>query len=100
VKALGYICATVLAWAYTATLSGWALSHLWLWFAVATFGVPALSIPQAIGVSMVVSYMTHHVDMSKKDPRSFGEQLAAAAAWGTCKPLFALGFGLIVRGFL
>ena len=99
-KALGYFFATVLAWAYTAMLSGWALSHLWLWFAVAAFHVPSLTIPQAVGLSMVVGFMTHHVDLSKKDPRPYGEQLCTVIAWGTVKPLLALGFGLIVRWFL
>lgn len=39
-------------WAY-----GFVLTKLWLWFMVPTFGLPALSLPVAIGITMIVRFM-------------------------------------------
>jgi hypothetical protein len=39
--------------------SGYVLTILWTWFIVPTFGVPALTLAPAIGLSIVVSYLTH-----------------------------------------
>lgn len=36
------------------------LTKLWAWFVVTTFGVASLSFVQAIGVSLVVGYVTSH----------------------------------------
>ena len=41
-------------------LRGWVLSILWRWFMVPTLGLPALSVPQAIGIALVVGMLTHH----------------------------------------
>lgn len=43
---------------YGAMMNGWALSKLWSWFIVSTFALPALTIPAAIGVALVVNYLT------------------------------------------
>jgi len=40
-------------------LRGWVLSILWRWFMVPTLGLPALSVPQAIGIALVVGMLTH-----------------------------------------
>lgn len=99
-SALGYVAATILSMVYTNLLSGWALSILWAWFVVAVFALPALSIPQTIGVSLVVSYLTHQVDHKDDRTRPFAEILASSIAYGTLKPLFALASGLAVKGFM
>lgn len=99
-SALGYIAATILWMVYTCTLSGWALSILWSWFMVAVFALPALTIPQAIGVSLVVSYLTHQVDHKDDRSRPFGQILLHMVAYGTLKPLSALAFGAVVKGFM
>ena len=39
---------------------GYVLSILWAWFLVPAFGLPVLSIPSAIGLSLVVSMLTNH----------------------------------------
>lgn len=76
--------------------SGYALSILWGWFIVALFGLPALGISQAMGVSLVVSYMTHQVPPKTEKERSFGEEMLLAIL----KPLFALGVGWIILQFI
>lgn len=45
---------------------GYVLSILWAWFIVPTFGLPALSIPFAIGLALVVGFLTAS-NAKKKD---------------------------------
>lgn len=40
-------------------LRGYVLSVLWRWFMVPTLGLPVLSVPQAIGIALVVGMLTH-----------------------------------------
>ena len=40
-------------------INGWALSLLWGWFIVPVFSAPALTLGQAIGIAMVVSFLTY-----------------------------------------
>lgn len=44
----------------SAALGGWVISVLWGWFVVPTFHVAAITVPQAIGVDLIVTYMTWH----------------------------------------
>lgn len=39
---------------------GYVLSILWAWFVVPLFGLPQLSIPLAIGISLIVGMLTNH----------------------------------------
>lgn len=81
--------------------NGYALSVLWGWFVVPTFGVPQLSVVSAIGIALIVSYMTHQITDDKKGEKgNFGETMAQATANAITKPLFALLFGYIVHLFM
>ena len=44
--------------AFSAMWRGYVLSVLWAWFIVPTFGAPELSIPFAIGLALVVGFLT------------------------------------------
>lgn len=98
-KIIGYISTTIVIMVYAAMMNGWALSKLWSWFIVTTFGLPALTIPAAIGLAMVVSYLTTKLD-DKKSEDKYWETLVKGAVIATIKPLFALGFGAIVKLWL
>jgi len=37
---------------------GWILSKLWLWLIVPTFGVQPLKVMQAIGINLVIGFVT------------------------------------------
>lgn len=75
--------------------SGFAISMLWDWFIVATFGLKALTIAQAIGLGLVVAYMA--VPMRKGDDSwTLGEKIAIAIF----KPLIFLGLGWVVHLFM
>lgn len=47
--------------------NGYALSILWAWFIAPTFHLPELSVTQAIGIAIVVNYLTHRgIDAEKE----------------------------------
>lgn len=99
-KTIGLLTTTLLIMVYTVLMNGWALAKLWAWFIVPTFSAPPLSIPAAIGVSLVVSYLTFHAKTDDKDEEDWVDILIRGALVGTLKPLFALGVGAIVAAFL
>jgi len=79
-------------------LSGWALTHLWRWFIVPQFGVSELSIAEAIGISLVVSYLTYH-PVETKDDRSDNEKYSAMIVY-LLRPLITLAVGWVVHQFV
>ncbi len=105
-KASTFLIGFVLFFAFlvlSAMLNGYALSVLWGWFIVPTFGLPQLSVVAAIGVAMVVGYLTNHQQPEKEDPyddRSFGQKMGPVIALAVMKPIFALTFGWIVHLFM
>ncbi len=46
-------------WFFGSIWSGYVLTILWHWFVVPTFQLPELTIFPAIGIAMVVSYLTY-----------------------------------------
>ena len=100
-QAIGYITVTALAIVYGQTLNGWTLCVLWEWFIVPTFGCVGLSIPAAIGISLVVSYLTTTTKTQReKEQRPFGEMLLEGIITSTIKTVLALMFGYVVQYFM
>lgn len=96
---LGAIAAFLLLIALDVVLSGYAISVLWVWFVVGTFNIAALSIPQSIGLALLVSYMTkqyQNTETSKDAVEAFGKALFLMLA----KAGFALAVGWIVTLFM
>lgn len=79
---------------------GYVLMILWAWFVVPTFGLPALAIAPAIGLAMVVSFLTYQSDASKEPECEFSERMAKAVARALLTPAFVLGIGWVVRQFM
>jgi len=62
------VIAMVLLIPVVSVLNGWVLSILWGWFIVGLFGLPVLTIAPAIGVGLVVTFLTHqHVENKNRD---------------------------------
>lgn len=82
--------------------NGYALSVLWGWFVVPTFGAPALGVVPAIGIAMVVGYLTHQTtpDSKKEDDDGIGALIGKMVILALGKPAFALFFGWIVHLFM
>lgn len=53
---------------YGMAVSGMVLAWMWFWFMVPIFHLPVLSIPQAIGISMVVSFVTKNFEIDETPP--------------------------------
>lgn len=84
--------------------SGYVLSVLWAWFIVPTFELQAISIPAAIGVSLLVNYLTSKSPQANEGNQSGQSKIAQTFINGLVfmffSPLFALGMGAVVRMFM
>ena len=51
---------------------GFVFMKLWAWFVVPMFGLPALTIPVAIGIALLVGFLTHQRNgESDADPMDY-----------------------------
>ncbi len=82
--------------------NAYALSVLWGWFVVPLFALPALSIPVAMGLSVIVNFMTSHSTTESKtsDDDEPWETLLKAFIYVIFRPGFALLFGWIIHSFM
>lgn len=78
-------------------LNGWALSVLWAWFVVGLFDLPSLSLGNAIGLSMVISFMTRQYMESQVVTKDPVEKIAIALGWCVGRPLVTVAMGWIVH---
>jgi len=97
-KVLGAILGVVALIVLSVALNGFALSLLWDWFIVPVFGLPKLPVTSAIGLSLVVGYLTHQ--LPNEDTRSFGKTMAREVCLAVFKPSLALLFGWVLRWFI
>ena len=88
---LGFIPLIVLAY----LLNGLVLCQLWQWFVV-PFGLPTLTIAQALGLGTLISYLTKYTPIGQNNKATFGEAVGTAIGW----PLVALTIGWIIQLFL
>lgn len=79
----------------SAIWSGYVLTVLWDWFVVQTFRLPHLSLPAAIGIAIVVRYLTWQPVESPDD--DFAEAMIKGAGTALLLPAFMLLFGWIVQ---
>lgn len=98
------LLALIIAWLATmvvgAVMSGWVLSVMWGWFVV-PFGVPPIGIAWAIGISLVVGYMTYQSDaVVKTDDEDRVQTVVNLVALAVLRPLLALAIGAIVHAFM
>lgn len=97
---LGKFALAILNLAYSIgcmILSGCVLSLLWAWFIASTFGLPLLTIPVAIGVMLVVGYLTKQADFNNSDREDYQKRVNVVQI---VKPLSALVVGWVIKMFL
>lgn len=88
---------TIFAIIVSVLLNGYVLSVLWGWFIVPVFGLPALSIPVAIGLALVVSFLTKDVTIDdSSDKQNAGKKLVVIML----RPLLVLFTGWIVKQWM
>lgn len=82
-------------------VNGWALATLWGWFVVPVFGLPVLTIGQAVGISCVTSFLfpkqTNQDDGKKKET---WENIFNLLSVTVLQPLFAVFVVWIVLQFV
>jgi hypothetical protein len=96
--AFAYIPVLVLLSAFT---HGWALTTLWRWFIVPTFGATPLTYLQAVGMSMTVRLMTYHVSASKEqEEKGIGYTVVKATAGAILYPVLTVGSAWLIMQFM
>lgn len=101
-EVLGFLFAIILLIPYSMLMNGWAITKLWGWFIV-PFGLPALTIPMALGIFTFVTYMTYRIDFAeaKADAaKGIGHVLVKSFTVSTFKPLTAILMGWIIHLFM
>lgn len=80
----------------TSIFKGWALSIMWGWFMVPTLDLPSISIVQAIGIALVIGYLTREISADNDDDYS----LVGKIIFEIFKGGFILATGWIVHLFM
>ena len=102
IKLMGLAGALLLI-AGSALWSGCALSLLWGWFFVPALGLPELSVPAAIGVALVVGYLTHQYKYEPECAQTATEKLEKwlnLICHAILKPAMVLCMGWIVKQWM
>lgn len=97
---LGVILFLVLYLGGLTLLNGWVLSKLWLWFVVPIFGFKPLTVVQAIGIALVVRFLTADTTTSPKNPDETNAEKFAKILVPYFISIIALGMGYLVKLFL
>ena len=79
--------------------NGYVLTVLWGWFVVPTFHLPVLTLAPAIGIALVIGFMTHRPDV-KSDETPIGEKIIRASIDAILYPLIALIIAWVVHLFM
>lgn len=94
---LGFVALLVVS----SIFNGYVLSVLWGWFIIPVFNLPELTVVPAIGIAMVVSYLTYQYNESdESDDKIFGEKIGKLIVMAILRPLLVLFFGWIVHLFM
>ena len=79
-------------------LSAWAGATLWEWFVAPLFGLPLLNYAQALGLALVAKYFASHTP-PYKEKELMVEKISAILV-PLLNPLFVVGLGWVIKGFL
>lgn len=93
---IGYVVALVASY----LLNGWALTILWGWFIRPTFHLPTLNLAPAIGLSIVIGFLTRRYDSSEQKKQTTSQKWVEPLAYAMASPLLSLGIGWIVHLFM
>lgn len=79
-----------------AILRGFVLTKLWAWFVVPFFGLPALSIPLAIGISLLIGFLAQSPTAKDVESGDWKKSFSISIL----SPLITLFIGWIVTFWL
>ena len=96
---LGVILAVPILLVYGYLSNGIVLSSLWEWFVVPIFHINSITIVQAIGIAIVVGFLTHQTtNNSDKDEEQTDKW--AKLIYGFISPWLTLLIAYIVHSFM
>lgn len=100
--ALGIVLTAFFAIFLIAIVRGWVMTVLWSWFVVPTFHLPELSIPVAIGLSLMIGmFIAKRISAEKSEQKkSSSELVGEILGVGFGGPLLVLFFGWIITLFM
>lgn len=78
-----------------ATWNGFVLSKLWEWFIVPSLHAPSLRIPYAIGIALIVGWLTHKTRKTEDEPEAIH-----IIVMSLILPPLLLGYGWVVTLFI
>lgn len=80
-------------------MNGYTFMKLWQWFVVPTFHLPVLSLVQALGLGMCVTFLTYKPQLNdnKPDMEGIKQMLIHATCWAFLKPIMTLCIGYIIK---
>ncbi len=81
-------------------INGWVLSKIWLWFIVHSFNAPVISIPEAIGLMILIGFFKGKEVDDEYETKSLWEKIAYLFIRVVVKSGFLLLFALIIKQFL
>lgn len=99
-KAVGIFCTTCAVMALSAVITGLVLSVLWGWFMAPLFGLPVITVAQAIGLWWVAVIIVPGRRSSKKTEQTaeeVTEEMLGDFARGTAFRLFVLLAGYLTH---
>jgi len=85
---LGLVAVSVVV----SVVNGFVLSYLWQWF-VTPLGIPAIGLAHAIGLGMIIRYLT-------KSESNSENTIGSAIVDAFLGPFVMLGLGAIVKAFM
>lgn len=80
-------------------MNGWVLSILWGWYFV-PYGLPPLTVPRAMGIALMVSFLTHRYTSEELVDESFSTSLFYLGTHVVLRPLSGLALGGLIRVLL
>jgi hypothetical protein len=81
-------------------INGFVLTVLWGWFVIPLFSLPPLNIPQAIGISIIVSYLTHRKTETEDKDEGFWTKIISIFLYIILYPALVLCIAWVVQLFL
>lgn len=86
-------------WVGGLILKGWVLVNLWSWFVV-DLGLPQIGMIHAIGLALIIGYLTYQwVDVQQPD-RPMRKELAIVFYMGIVRPLLIYAMGWFLNTLL
>ena len=97
---LGFLMSLPILIVGSVIMNGWVLRYLWGWFVVPIFHLPNLTVPEAMGLAMVVGFMTKSYPSPKPAVQKTQEQAHAESLPKVVPPtrVFAKAVGAMIGG--